>query len=91
MKTRISFVVEGSLNKKEKAYLGNLLADAMEAFAKSRGPTPAEYLDRRALENQAMPEMTPDMRVYKIRELEDRVGLANRLQEQARNVVVEEA
>lgn len=78
MNTIITLTYEGQLSRKEQAYLGQLLADALSDFRAARGPTPEDYLLRRYQQNTAMP-LTEDHIEYKLEEIKTRIGLAQKL------------
>jgi len=90
MKTIITLVLAGELSRKEKAYLGNMLSDALDDFRAARGPTPEEYLMRRFKTGNLHAHMTEEAYVAKLQEIDIRTGLAAKLHNPALHVTVTE-
>jgi hypothetical protein len=89
MKTVITLVLAEELSRHEKAYLAQLLADALDDFRAARGPTPEDYLVRRYQNDSRLP-MTPDAIEYKLEEIKTRVGLAKKLHNSALSARIHE-
>lgn len=79
LKTLITLAYEGQLSKMEKAYLAQLLADALSDFRAARGPTPEQYLVRRYMLGMGPMPMSDESQEYKLKELRTRIGLAEKL------------
>lgn len=89
MKTIITITYEGSLEKLEKAFLAQLLADALDAFVESRGPTAEDHMMRKWQKNPALP-VTPEYVEYKVKEINLRTKLAGKLHDAVLKAKVEE-